>query len=152
MVGFMSDKTNARPHLTRDLTENLVVKIYFSDFFDVDPATVEDYGAFNVSLLADLPLFIDPFLLFNSYKPEYQQLHAEIITYLKFLRDKSSNSELQDGLIEAWYRFPEIKQTWLGFSATWAKPVRNAEVRMVHIFLFRPVAKLEEITIRSRYL
>src|ERR1051326_4339454 len=94
------------------------MKIYFSDFLDVDPATVEEYGAFNVSLLADLPLFIDPFLLFNSDKAEYQQLHAEIITYLKFLRDKSSNSELQGGLIEAWYRFPEIKQTWLGFSAT----------------------------------
>jgi len=94
------------------------VKQYFSDFFEVPPEVVEEYGAFDVSLLADLPLFIDPFLLFNSDKAEYQQLHEEIITYLKFLRDKSTDADLGKGLIEAWYRFPEIKQNWLGFSAT----------------------------------
>jgi hypothetical protein len=65
------------------------MKIYFSDFFEVTPKTVERYGAFNVSLLADLPLFIDPFLLFNSRKPKYRQQHDEIIHYLAFLRDKS---------------------------------------------------------------
>ncbi len=42
------------------------MKIYFSDFFEVLPALLEEYGAFNISLLNDLPLFIDPFLLFNS--------------------------------------------------------------------------------------
>ena len=41
-------------------------KIYFSDYFEIDPALVEEHGAFNVSLESDLPLFIDPFLLFNS--------------------------------------------------------------------------------------
>lgn len=91
---------------------------YFSDFFEIPPEVIEDYGAFDVSLLADLPLFIDPFLLFNSDKVEYQQLHNQIITYLRFLRDKSTNAELSKGLIKAWYRFPEIKQNWLGFSAT----------------------------------
>jgi hypothetical protein len=91
---------------------------YFSDFFEVPPEVIEEHGAFNISLLADLPLFIDPFLLFNSDKAEYQQLHSEIITYLKFLRDKSANAYLGKGLIEAWYRFPEIEQNWLGFSAT----------------------------------
>lgn len=91
---------------------------YFSDFFEVPPEVVEEYGAFNVSLLADLPLFIDPFLLFNSDKAEYQELHDQIIKYLRFLRDKSTNVELDAGLIRAWYRFPEIKQNWLGFSAT----------------------------------
>lgn len=30
--------------------------IYFSDFFDIDPAILEDYGAFNVSLINDLAL------------------------------------------------------------------------------------------------
>jgi hypothetical protein len=94
------------------------MKQYFSDFFEVPPEAVEDYGAFDVSLLADLPLFIDPFLLFNSEKAEYQLLHNQIICYLKFLRDKSTNADLSKGLIEAWYRFPEIKQNWLGFSAT----------------------------------
>ena len=94
------------------------MKQYFSDFFEVLPEAIEEYGAFNVSLLADLPLFIDPFLLFNSDKAEYQHLHDQIITCLRFLRDKSTNAELSKGLIKAWYRFPEIKQNWLGFSAT----------------------------------
>jgi hypothetical protein len=34
--------------------------IYFSDFFGVDPEILGRYGAFNISLASDLPLFIDP--------------------------------------------------------------------------------------------
>jgi hypothetical protein len=92
------------------------MKIYFSDFFEVPPETLEDYGAFNISLVTDLPLFIDPFLLFNSDNEEYQQLHEEIVKYVKFLRDRSVDLTLDKGLISAWYTFPEIKQNWLGFS------------------------------------
>jgi hypothetical protein len=92
------------------------VQIYFSDFFDVCPALVEDYGAFDVSLINDLPLFIDPFLLFNSPDPAYQQLHANIIRYLLFLRDRAGAGGLDRGLLRAWYQFGEVKQTWLGFS------------------------------------
>ena len=44
------------------------MKVYFSDFFDVNPDVIEKYGAFNISLINDFSLFIDPFLLFNSYK------------------------------------------------------------------------------------
>jgi len=94
------------------------MNIYFSDFFNVSPEALEDYGAFNISLLADLPLFIDPFLLFNSDKIEYRSLHDEMISYLSFLREKAVVGGLSAGLIGAWYRFPEIKQTWLGFSAS----------------------------------
>lgn len=90
--------------------------LLFSDFFQVDAETVEDYGAFNVSLIADLPLFIDPFLLFNSEDLEYQRLHQEIIDYVFFLYEKSMSGVVDDGLLEAWYRFKEVKQTWLGFS------------------------------------
>lgn len=95
-----------------------MVKIYFSDFFEVSEEVMESYGVFNVSLLSDLPLFVDPFLLFNSSKPEYQRLHDAIIGYLKFLRDKSADQELDAGLIRAWYMFPEVKQNWLGFSSS----------------------------------
>jgi hypothetical protein len=35
------------------------VRIYFSEFFEVSPKAIEDYGAFDVSCLIDLPLFID---------------------------------------------------------------------------------------------
>ncbi len=92
------------------------MKLYFSDFFVVSRADLRKHGAFNVSLLSDLPLFIDPFLLFNSRKSEYRQLHQTIIDYLIFLRNKSSNVALDMGLIRALYTFREVKQTWLGFS------------------------------------
>ena len=69
--------------------------IYFSEFVDLAPSVVEEYGAFDVSLVNDLPLFVDPFLLFNSEKPEYQALHEEILRYMRFLKDLRSCS-LQD--------------------------------------------------------
>ena len=92
--------------------------LYFSDYFRVDPGRIERFGAFNISLVADLPLFVNPFLLFNSRKRRYKALHDAIIAYLSFLRDKSSNANLDPELINSWYRFPEVTQTWLGFSAT----------------------------------
>lgn len=91
--------------------------IYFSDYFNVDPRKIERYGAFNISLVADLPLFIDPFLLFNSRKRRYRELHDGIIRYLRFLKDKSAAGPVAPGLVSAWYRFPEVRQTWFGFSA-----------------------------------
>ncbi|HEX5478493.1 MAG TPA: hypothetical protein VFY79_02110, partial [Dehalococcoidia bacterium] len=92
------------------------VKTHFTDYFDVPRATLEKAGAFNISLINDLPLFIDPFLLFNSQNPAYRQLHDDIIKYLRFLRDKAATGSLHPGLIRAWYTFAEVKQTWLGFS------------------------------------
>lgn len=64
--------------------------VYFSDIFNVDESILESYGAMNISLLNDIPLFIDPFLLYASEKPEYRQLHESILDYLSFLRDKAS--------------------------------------------------------------
>jgi len=89
---------------------------FFSDHFQVDPKVLEEYGVVNISLIADLPLFIDPFLLFNSKKAEYRALHDGIIRYLKFLRDKAASGVIDPALLKAWYCFPEIRQTWLGFS------------------------------------
>jgi len=92
------------------------MKMHFSDYFDVDPSALESYGAFNISIINDLPLFIDPFLLFNSEKQEYKALHDQIIRYLRFLRDKSLAGQILSGLLMAGFAFPEVKQTWLGFS------------------------------------
>lgn len=78
--------------------------------------SLESFGALNVSLVNDLPLFIDPFLLFHSNKSEYQSLHTDIIAYVAFLRDQSLRIAINDDLLKAWYCFPEIKQNWLGFS------------------------------------
>ena len=95
-------------------------KILFSDYFGTDDTPIvkalEEYGAFNISLLSDLSLFIDPFLLFNSTTEKYQELHLDIIHYLAFLRDKSVSGTVTPGLRDAWYLFSEVKQTWLGFT------------------------------------
>lgn len=90
-------------------------KIYFTDIFNVSPKKMATYGAFNVSPLVDLPLFIDPFLLFTSEKEAYKDLHDQIIRYLQFLREKSDRAQASKGLLKAWYHFPEVKQTCLGF-------------------------------------
>jgi len=92
------------------------MKLYFSDYFEVTEQSLDEHGAFNISLVSDLPLFIDPFLLFTSDKPEYQKLHDNIITYLRFLRDKSVGQEVNDALLASWYVFKEVKQNWLGFT------------------------------------
>lgn len=90
-------------------------KIYFSDFFDIDPSTIDEYGALNISLLNDIPLFIDPFLIFCSERLEYQQLHSEIIRYLIYLRDHAALNKPSRRELQYYYCFPEVKQTYIGF-------------------------------------
>ncbi|WP_414587817.1 hypothetical protein [Scytonema sp. PCC 10023] len=90
--------------------------IFFSDFFDVSPELIEKYGAFNISLINDLPLFVDPFLLFNSENATYQQLHEDVIRYMRFLKEMSLSGAINPRLVDAWFTFPEVKQNWLGFS------------------------------------
>lgn len=92
------------------------MNIYFSDYFGVTKEELDAYGAFNVSLINDLPVFIDPFLLFGSEKDEYQNLHQEIIKYITFLREMSDKGAISKGLIKHWFLFPEVKQNWLGYS------------------------------------
>ena len=91
------------------------VPLYFSERFEVDPNVLEQYGAFDISVVSDLPLFVDPFLLFHSRKKEYQELHDGIIRYLFFLRDKAREKQ-ESGLLAAWYQFKEVKQNWLGYT------------------------------------
>lgn len=91
------------------------IELYFSDQFEVTLDVLEKYGAFNVSVVSDLPVFIDPFLLFHSDKPEYQALHEGIIKYLKFLRD-TADPNLDPAVIKNLYAFKEVKQNWLGFT------------------------------------
>lgn len=94
------------------------MNIYFSDYFNIDKEILDEYGAFDISLINDLPVFIDPFLLFTSEKKEYQELHDNIIGYIAFLREMSQNGEIRPGLIKSWFQFPEVKQSWLGYSKT----------------------------------
>jgi hypothetical protein len=92
--------------------------MYFSDIFNVDQKVLDEYGYLNISLVNDLPLFIDPFLLFNSKKEEYINLHKEIIKYVIFLRDEALANRIDKGLIKRWFYFSEVKQNWLGFCLT----------------------------------
>lgn len=55
---------------------------FFNEFFGVSADDVDAYDVFNVSLINDLPLFIDPFLLFHSENAEYKQLHSDILKYI----------------------------------------------------------------------
>lgn len=87
----------------------------FSDYFDVEPSILASYGAFNISLICDLPLFIDPFLLFNSKKDVYKALHKNILTYVEFLRTMAVEGEQNTGDLKNWYYFSEVKQNWFGY-------------------------------------
>ena len=90
--------------------------IYFSDFFQVAPETVDNYGALDISLINDLPLFIDPFLIFCSDNPDCQKMHDSIISYLVYLRDiATSGNEPSIAELKYFYCFPEVRQTYLGF-------------------------------------
>jgi len=91
--------------------------MHFSDYFRLNPDALVEYGAFNISLTTDLPLFVDPFLLFASDSTDYQRLHDDIIRYLMFLRDKAVPGALSDECLQAWYHFPEVSENWLGFTA-----------------------------------
>lgn len=91
------------------------MELHFSQCFDVAPASLREYGAFDISVVSDLPLFIDPFLLFTSEKQEYQDLHESILTYLRYLRDVATE-DLDRARIRDLYRFKEVKQNWLGFT------------------------------------
>jgi hypothetical protein len=92
------------------------IDLYFSEYFRVDRKLLDDYGAFDISVVSDLPLFVDPFLLFNSKNPTYQRLHKKILKYLRFLRDRAAEEDLDPDLIDAWYRFKEVEQNWFGYT------------------------------------
>ncbi len=91
------------------------MQVYFTDVFNVDEKVLDEYGAYNISLINDMPLFVDPFLLFYSTKEEYKKLHDDIIKYIIFLKNKSI-IPLSATQLKAWYMFPEQKQNWLGYS------------------------------------
>lgn len=87
----------------------------FSEYFDVNLEDLKKYGAVDISLVADIPMFIDPILIFNSSKKEYQELHENIIKYMHFLAEKAKN-KLDDKEIKTWFTFKEVCNNWLGFS------------------------------------
>lgn len=97
----------------------------FSSYFEVDEKTIREYGAVNISLLFDSPLFIDPMLIFNSEKPEYKELHISIIKFFHFLAHQAK--DLPYDRCKQWLMFPEIPNNWLGFSISGNKGLALGE-------------------------
>lgn len=88
---------------------------YFSEYFDIKHELLEKEDLLDISLVCDNPAFVDPFLIFAN--PKYKDLHNFIIAYLQFLRNESiANKNLSKGQFEHYYKFPEVKQAWLGYS------------------------------------
>lgn len=90
--------------------------MYFSEAFGIDRDVIVEYGAIDISLICDTPLFIDPMLIFNSSKEDYKELHKSIIKYLHFLAKKSAGRKLSKGELKNLFTFNEVKENWLGYS------------------------------------
>lgn len=90
-------------------------KLLFSDYFNINQSKLDEYGALNICLSADMPLFIDPFLLFASDDDNYKQLHQNLIDHLLILKEIAIEDK-DAGINNSIFRFPEIKQNWLGVS------------------------------------
>ena len=88
------------------------IKLLFSEYFEIDGLVVDDYGALNICIDTDLPLFIDPFLLFSSEKPEYVEIHDRVVNHLIALKELAISDSNVDSKL---FQFPEIKQNWLGW-------------------------------------
>lgn len=89
--------------------------MFFTEKFQVDSDILKKYGAVDISLVCDVPLFIDPMLIFNSEKDIYRELHNSIIRYFHFLYTKATQG-LTSKEIDAWFNFSEIPNNWLGYS------------------------------------
>lgn len=89
--------------------------MFFSEYYGIEPSIIEEYGAIDISFVCDIPLFIDPMLIFNSEKEEYKKLHEGIIRYFHFLYQKA-NSGLDEKELKAWFEFNEVPNNWLGYS------------------------------------
>lgn len=111
--------------------------MFFSEKFKVDSKVIKDYGAIDISLVCDVPLFIDPMLIFNSEKGIYQNLHKQIIRYFRFLYTKA-NQGLSPKEIDAWFNFSEVPNNWLGYSLVGNKGL--ALGRKYASFLYKNIA------------
>ena len=89
--------------------------MFFSEYYGISNSVIDEYGAVDISFVCDIPLFIDPMLIFNSEKEEYKKLHKDIVKYFHFLYQKAT-SGLQEKELKAWFEFNEVPNNWLGYS------------------------------------
>lgn len=111
--------------------------MFFSNYFEIDSELIKQYGAVDISLICDIPLFVDPMLIFNSEKQEYIDLHKKIIKYFHFLYKKAEEG-LTEKQIDAWFNFSEVPNNWLGFSLVGNKG--NALGKKYSNFLYKNIS------------
>ena len=79
----------------------------FSEKFNVGRKEIDNFGAIDISLVSDIPMFVDPILIFNSSKREYRKLHNKMIKYMYFLAQKARKG-LNKAEIKTWFSFNEV--------------------------------------------
>lgn len=62
--------------------------MFFSEYYGISNSVIDEYGAVDISFVCDIPLFIDPMLIFNSEKEEYKKIHKDIVKYFHFFIKK----------------------------------------------------------------
>ena len=77
--------------------------MYFSEYFKVKKQLIEDYGAIDINLICDLPLFIDPMLIFNSQKQEYVDLHPRLSHIFEQVAIYEQANQCTDSLYAIFY-------------------------------------------------
>ena len=85
----------------------------FSEYFGVDKQLLDEYGAVDISLVCDLPLFIDPMLIYLNKNPEIKKHYQDIETYLQILLKKAS-CNLNQIQINNFFSFKERGNNWFG--------------------------------------
>lgn len=91
--------------------------MYFNEYFDVEVEKMNNYGALNISLDNDLPLFIDPMLLFVSENEEFHTWHTKLVKYIIFLASlKHNNESFSESIINTYFTFKEVCNNWLGLA------------------------------------
>ena len=66
------------------------LKIYFSDFFGVDEDIIESYGAVNISMINDMPLFVDPFCCLTAIKKSIREFITISSSTFYFCKNKQN--------------------------------------------------------------
>ncbi len=87
----------------------------FSEYYKIDAACLKKYGAIDISLVADTPLFIDPLLIFSKKNQKYKDLHSQTLKYFIFLYKKAREILTEEEILY-WFGFKETPQNWLGYS------------------------------------
>lgn len=119
-----------------DRTES--VQNLYRRYQDLDQSFPDDLRG------AALPYFID-WLLENVHLVEITAysdddaytIFVEIIKYVKFLRDASLKPKINRGLIDHWFRFPEVSPNWL--NSVWPL-ITKGPIAEVFRLLMRKIA------------